>query len=59
MSHLLSFSVNVVSGDEIYSLVYHMQQERQAAGEMWGTKFVSDFCLSWSKEDKSVAVNDI
>ncbi|CAK7310668.1 Fc receptor-like protein 1 [Vulpes lagopus] len=24
-------NVNVVSGDEIYSLVYHMQQERQAA----------------------------
>lgn len=26
-------SVNVVSGDEVYSLVYHRQQERQAAGE--------------------------
>ncbi|XP_077934617.1 Fc receptor-like protein 1 isoform X4 [Halichoerus grypus] len=25
-------NVNVVSGEEVYSLVYHMQQERQAAG---------------------------
>ncbi|XP_032701532.1 Fc receptor-like protein 1 isoform X1 [Lontra canadensis] len=25
-------NVNVVSGDEVYSLVYHRQQERQAAG---------------------------
>lgn len=24
-------NVNVVSGDEVYSLVYHRQQERQAA----------------------------
>lgn len=29
-------SVNVVSGDEVYSLVYHTQQELElAAGEMW------------------------
>ncbi|XP_021537529.1 Fc receptor-like protein 1 [Neomonachus schauinslandi] len=26
-------NVNVVSGEEVYSLVYHTQQERQAAGE--------------------------
>lgn len=43
----VSLSVNVVSGDEVYSLVYYIQQEQQlASGETWGSEFVSHFCLS-------------
>ncbi|XP_015419747.1 PREDICTED: Fc receptor-like protein 1 [Myotis davidii] len=39
-------NVNVVSGGEVYSLVYHMQQERRsAAGKTRGSAFSSDFCL--------------
>lgn len=34
---------NVVRGDEVYSLVYHTQQERPPAGETRGSEFVSDF----------------
>lgn len=43
--------MNVVSGGEIYSLVYHTQQERRsAAGKTRGSAFFSDFCLAWNQE---------
>lgn len=38
---LSPLSVNVVCGDEVYSLVYRTQQEQPPAGEMWGSDCVS------------------
>ncbi|XP_004447424.3 Fc receptor-like protein 1 [Dasypus novemcinctus] len=43
-------NVNVVNGDEVYSLVYCVQQEEEStAGETWGSEFVSDFICPGTK----------
>lgn len=46
-------SVNVVSGHEVYSLVYHIQQsEEPAGGETWGgSEFISHISLPQNQED--------